>query len=662
LASFTTHPEIWVNLKPAHRLTPAGWRSRLPTSQNFNSAIPEASQLIIPKSLERVLFLLRWLVTGLSLAIQLYAAGGSGDMANIARALQFTALAAVYNSFFFVLRYNITRREPRIWLAVFDAAVITVLIGFGGGIYSPFIFLLYLIIVEASLLFTPSGVLTYTAVVAMFYAILTMLLPGQKWDELNITIVLSVVLGMFIWASICGAINHAFEQERALVRREKDLAAELNRQVVALSAINRLSEQLNASLDLEELMQSTVKALPDALAVDACVAFLASRAGARGWDLGPVWYGIDEDFEPPAENDLALASLAPNKLRVGPLVVDRADIETLLVDGTILRFSAGLLAENGELESLPALAGSAGLMVPLSLAEGHGGALVVLRQDGPVFNESDKEILAALARQLSLLANNARLYELERRNVARLQELEEMKSDFLSTVSHELRTPLTSIKASIILMLTQPDQPRSTAQRLLRNIDRNTERLSSLVNDLLDMTKLQNGRLKLACQPVNLADIAADVTATMRPLTDNKSQTLTVQVQPGLPAVYADRRRVEQVLNNLLSNAYRYTPKNGSIRLAVEVRERQALVAITDNGPGIPLSEQELVFERFYSGNSGKGGTGLGLAIARSLVELHNGLLWVESQPGKGSSFYFTLPLASTASIPLKLNHSSMAV
>ncbi|MDB5079597.1 MAG: hypothetical protein JWP00_1521 [Chloroflexi bacterium] len=662
MASFTTHPEIWVNLKPAHRLTPAGWRSRLPTSQNFNSAIPEASQLIIPKSLERVLFLLRWLVTGLSLAIQLYAAGGSGDMANIARALQFTALAAVYNSFFFVLRYNITRREPRIWLAVFDAAVITVLIGFGGGIYSPFIFLLYLIIVEASLLFTPSGVLTYTAVVAMFYATLTMLLPGQKWDELNITIVLSVVLGMFIWASICGAINHAFEQERALVRREKDLAAELNRQVVALSAINRLSEQLNASLDLEELMQSTVKALPDALAVDACVAFLASRAGARGWDLGPVWYGIDEDFEPPAENDLALASLAPNKLRVGPLVVDRADIETLLVDGTILRFSAGLLAENGELESLPALAGSAGLMVPLSLAEGHGGALVVLRQDGPVFNESDKEILAALARQLSLLANNARLYELERRNVARLQELEEMKSDFLSTVSHELRTPLTSIKASIILMLTQPDQPRSTAQRLLRNIDRNTERLSSLVNDLLDMTKLQNGRLKLACQPVNLADIAADVTATMRPLTDNKSQTLTVQVQPGLPAVYADRRRVEQVLNNLLSNAYRYTPKNGSIRLAVEVRERQALVAITDNGPGIPLSEQELVFERFYSGNSGKGGTGLGLAIARSLVELHNGLLWVESQPGKGSSFYFTLPLASTASIPLKLNHSSMAV
>jgi signal transduction histidine kinase len=208
--------------------------------------------------------------------------------------------------------------------------------------------------------------------------------------------------------------------------------------------------------------------------------------------------------------------------------------------------------------------------------------------------------------------------------------------------------------------LTQPDQPLSTAQRLLRNIDRNTERLSSLVNDLLDMTKLRNGRLKLALQPVNLADIAADVTATMRPLTDNKNQTLDIQIQPGLPAVYADRRRVEQVLNNLLSNAYRYTPKNGSIRLTVEERNHRILVVISDNGPGIPLAEQELIFERFYSSHTAKGGTGLGLPIARSLVELHNGVLWVESQPGVGSSFYFTLPLAVPSTSLLKIQQPTL--
>jgi signal transduction histidine kinase len=242
--------------------------------------------------------------------------------------------------------------------------------------------------------------------------------------------------------------------------------------------------------------------------------------------------------------------------------------------------------------------------------------------------------------------------------VARLQELEEMKSDFLSTVSHELRTPLTSIKASIILMQTQPDTPPSTAQRLLRNMDRNTERLSSLVNDLLDMTKLQNGRLKLALQPVHLADIAADVIATMRPLTDNKHQALELQVAPNLPAVFADRRRVEQVLTNLLSNAHRYTPKGGIIRLNIARSGSQVVAAICDNGPGIPIAEQELIFERFYSGHTGKGGTGLGLAIARSLVELHNGLLWVESLPGEGSTFSFSLPLASSVVAHPKLNQT----
>ena len=185
-----------MGLRPARRLQPAGWRSRLPLPANPARSMIEDEGLIIPSSLERVLFLLRWLVTGLALCIQLYAASGSGDLKNISRALQFTALAATYNGLFYILRYNFTRRQARIWLAVADAAAITVLIGLGGGIYSPYIFLLYLIIVEASLLFSPSSVLTYTAVVAMFYATLSLVLPGQQWNELNITIVLSVVLGM----------------------------------------------------------------------------------------------------------------------------------------------------------------------------------------------------------------------------------------------------------------------------------------------------------------------------------------------------------------------------------------------------------------------------------------------------------------------------------
>ncbi len=598
----------------------------------------------MPVSFERVLFLLRWLVIGLALAIQLYAASGSSSLESVARALQFTALVAVYNGLLLALRYYINQREYRIWLAVADAAVISVAIGLGGGIFSPFVILLYLIIVEAALLFTPSGVLTYTAFVAIFYATATMLLPGQRWNELSITIVLSLVLGMFIWASVCGAITRAFEQERQLVRREQELTAVLNRQVVALSSLNRLTERLNASLDIDELMQSTVQELPDALSVDACVALLANYSLAGGWQIGSVWYGVDEDFEPASPDFSALEENEIDWLHAGPLWLSRADLEAVLADGQILRHPA-----EAEGQSEPSV-----LLVPLRTDEtGYGGALALLRQQGPAFTQSDQEILAALARQLSLLTKNARLYELERHNVARLQELEQMKSDFLSTISHELRTPLTSIKASTILMLSQPEglsQSDETSSKLLRNIDRNTERLSALVTDLLDMARLQNGRVKLTHQPVNLTELVSDVAATMRPLLDSRSQQLTLELPPSLSPAWADRRRVEQILNNLLSNAHRYTPKGSRIVLRVEETGPEIRLSVQDNGPGLTPGEHDLVFERFYRSQHGKGGTGLGLAIARSLVELHGGRIWVENRVGPGATFCFTLPTLSSKS------------
>lgn len=285
------------------------------------------------------------------------------------------------------------------------------------------------------------------------------------------------------------------------------------------------------------------------------------------------------------------------------------------------------------------------LIVPLSSGDNYGGALALLRENGPAFAQSDQEILAALARQLSLLARNARMYEMELQNVARLQELEEMKSDFLSAVSHELRTPLTSIKASTLLMLSQPKD--DTHAKLLRNIERNTERLNGLVSDLLDMAKLQNGRVRLVPQPLHLPDIVGDVVNTLRPLTDGKEQQIELHFAASLKSAYADRRRLEQILTNLLSNAYRYTPKGGQIKISVAESENSLQVSIEDTGPGIPSHEHNLIFERFYrSQNTAKPGTGLGLSIARSLVELHGGKIWVESMPGKGAKFFFTLPLA----------------
>jgi signal transduction histidine kinase len=138
------------------------------------------------------------------------------------------------------------------------------------------------------------------------------------------------------------------------------------------------------------------------------------------------------------------------------------------------------------------------------------------------------------------------------------------------------------------------------------------------------------------------------VVSSIRPLTDRKGQKLLVDSPPTLPPIIGDRRRIEQILTNLLSNANRYTEPEGEINVKVKFEQGQLLVSVRDNGPGIDVKEQELIFERFYRARQNQGskiGTGLGLSIAKSLVELHGGRIWVESEPGQGSTFYFTLPV-----------------
>ncbi len=615
--------------------------------------------LDVPFSVERVFFLLRWLVVGLGMAIGLYVAGSnSGGVTQIAHVLQMAGLMAIFTGLFGGLRYYFTSEQGRTWIAILDAVAVAVVIGLDGGIYSPFQFLSYLIIAEAALIFSASNILSFTALVSVLYAGAVLLISGQKWTELTITIVMSQVVAMFIVASVSGSMVRAIKHQRDLARREQALSAQLNHQVNALSALNQLSERLNASLDIEELMRSAMEALPAVLDVDACVGWLAERDENGGWQPASVWYGIDDAFKP-AENDLREDE--SDLIQVGPLVLSRADLDKVLETGLPLRFPLpqSLPEENTETtepaESLLEEASeSAVLIVPLRSDNEPNGALALLRQAGPAFDTSDQELLAALGRHLSLLIKNARLYEMERQNVARLQELEQMKSDFLSAVSHELRTPLTSIKASNILLMSQPaDDVSPTALTLYKNIDRNTERLNGLVTDLLDLAKLENGRLRLSLRPTQLAEVVNDVVASMRPLTDNKGQTIQTDLPLSLPSLNADRRRLEQVITNLVSNAHRYTPRGGHIEVQVCEKAGEVLLYVRDNGPGIEPSEQKLIFDKFYrsqSQQSSKTGTGLGLAIARSLVELHGGRIWVESTPGMGSVFCFSLPKETVSS------------
>jgi len=224
------------------------------------------------------------------------------------------------------------------------------------------------------------------------------------------------------------------------------------------------------------------------------------------------------------------------------------------------------------------------------------------------------------------------------------------KDQFLSTMSHELRTPLNAVVGFSDLLAEEHYGPLNERQkRYVSHIHAGGRHLLRLINDILDLSKIEAGRLQLAMEDVPVRTALAEVLDTMRPLADKKSQALVESGAEEL-CVHADPTRFRQMLMNLLGNAVKFTPEGGRIEVAARAMGESVRVDVRDNGPGIPAEEQERIFEAFYRlGRSEKAieGTGLGLAITRRLVELHGGHLGIESRPGEGSCFFFTLPLAA---------------
>jgi signal transduction histidine kinase len=234
----------------------------------------------------------------------------------------------------------------------------------------------------------------------------------------------------------------------------------------------------------------------------------------------------------------------------------------------------------------------------------------------------------------------------------KLREIDRLKSDFISIVSHELRTPLTSIKAFTELILMKPRMTAERKTKMLHTINTESDRLSRLISNILDLTKIESGNVSWNITPVILADIIRTSVSSLQSLADNKLLTITTQIQDPLPTMYGDRDRLIQVVANILSNAIKYTPKGGSIGIAAHLEETpkpRIVVRVTDTGVGIRDSDLKLIFEKFRrSGDvltNNTEGTGLGLAITRQIVEGHGGTIWAQSKVGEGSMFIFTLPL-----------------
>jgi PAS domain S-box-containing protein len=220
------------------------------------------------------------------------------------------------------------------------------------------------------------------------------------------------------------------------------------------------------------------------------------------------------------------------------------------------------------------------------------------------------------------------------------------KDQFLSTMSHELRTPLNAILGFSELVCDERYGPLNTRQRrYIEHIRTSGRHLLRLINDILDLSKIQAGRFELATEVVRISNIFGEAISALRPLADQKSQTLSQTSNHGL-SVRADSTRLKQILFNLVGNAIKFTPEGGHILLSAVPDEDRIRIEVSDDGPGIPLSEQQRIFEPFYllrAPGEGKEGTGLGLAICQRLVELHGGQLGLESEPGKGSRFHFSL-------------------
>jgi two-component system, OmpR family, phosphate regulon sensor histidine kinase PhoR len=235
-------------------------------------------------------------------------------------------------------------------------------------------------------------------------------------------------------------------------------------------------------------------------------------------------------------------------------------------------------------------------------------------------------------------------------DVTELRRLERVRHDFVANVSHEFKTPLTAIQGFAETLLSGALEDPRNNRRFLEIIRDHATRLAVLTDDLLKLARIEAGKLEVQFGPVQLAEVIERCAETAQLKANRKQITLEIEVPPNLPAVHGDASLLRDVVQNLLDNAIQYTPEGGRVRVSATVGPRDAVVTVDDTGMGIPLAEQERIFERFYRVDVARsreaGGTGLGLSIAKHIVEAHGGRLWVESEVGRGSKFSFSVSLA----------------
>jgi signal transduction histidine kinase len=293
------------------------------------------------------------------------------------------------------------------------------------------------------------------------------------------------------------------------------------------------------------------------------------------------------------------------------------------------------------------------IAVPLATSKANLGVLLIGNNDRNTSIREDLKFFSTVGQQLALALNNAQLLRSASETEA-LREADRLKSSFLAAVSHDLRSPLTAIHTSVESLLDADGIQSATGQEhLLRNIAGQAKRLSQLVDQLLDLSRIDAGALMLDCDWVELAVLIDDAIADFERL--HSSCRIERNLAPDLPLHYIDPDRFVQVLWNLLENAFKYAPPSSPIQVTAQLVDNEVMISVADRGPGIPMEEHEKIFQPFYRlDRTHTKGSGLGLAICKGFVEAHGGRIWVEDREGGGSIFRIALHLPVSDAVDLE--------
>jgi len=411
---------------------------------------------------------------------------------------------------------------------------------------------------------------------------------------------------------------------------------ELSRSVDQLRALGDVSQALGSTLDLEAVLSTIVQRAGQLAGTDGCTVFEYDES-AEQFRLRAT-YGLGRRLtsavrtEPIRKGEGAVGRLA---LSLAPI-----QIPDIAAEGAYQGRLRASLLEAGQ---------RAMLAIPLLREDRLLGGFTVSVKTPGTFPQETVALLQTFAAQSALAIHNARLFREIADKSRQLEEASRHKSQFLASMSHELRTPLNAILGYTELIADNiygevPERMREVLER----VDKSGRHLLGLINDVLDLSKIEAGQLALALTDYLLSDVVQSVGASVGSLVAEKKLELAITVDPDLPVGRGDPRRLTQVLLNLVGNAIKFTEAG---RVAVDARQDGDAfrVSVTDTGPGIAPEDQARIFEEFQqvrSASAGtRGGTGLGLAIARRIVQMHGGRLWVESAVGQGSTFSFTIPV-----------------